>query len=76
MIKDGRRYLVHCTWPTQSYWEIVRWGAPAGLSDPNGVDGWIVNSGFKIRTDNCVFGEFFELDVVITTMQRTPTTTV
>ena len=72
MLKDGRRYLVHCTWPTvEAYWEVVRWGSLAGLSDPSGFEGWITNNGFKLRMDNCTFGEFFELDNVIALLRCT-----
>ena len=74
MIKDGRRYLVHCTWNSgisEPCWEILRWGRPNGLSDFDGIEGWINNSGFKVRVNNCTFGEFYELDNVIVLLRCT-----
>lgn len=70
MLQDGRRYLVYCMWPSQSYWEIVRWGVPAGVSDPNAQAGWLLNNGLRLREDTLTFGRFFELDSVISLITK------
>ncbi len=70
MIKDGRLYLVYCKWPSRENWEILKWGIPVALSDRHGVPGWINSSGFKIRTDNCVFVEFYEFETVISKIRK------
>jgi len=76
MIKDGRRYLVYCTWKSdvrniEPQWEIVRWGIPCGLSDIYCRETWINQNDFALRMDHCEFGEFFELNNVIQLLRCT-----
>jgi len=70
MKKDGTIYLVKCKWPSQERWEILKWGVPSALSDKWLLPGWIIPNGFKIRTDNCVFLEFYELESVISKIKN------
>lgn len=66
LISDGREYLVLISFPNwPCYWEIIKWGTPVGISDSHGVSGWVTNSGFKLKTENCVVEEFHELKSVI-----------
>lgn len=76
MIKDGRYYLVHCTWNStvvdlEPSWVIVKWGVPNGFSDIHGQEAWVEHNGFALRSDNCTFGEFFELDSAIALLRCT-----
>lgn len=73
MIKDGRRYLVLCNWNTNTppSWEIIHWGVPTGLSDPAGRIGWVNQIGFALRTEKCVFSEYYELDSAVQLLRCT-----
>jgi hypothetical protein len=70
MKKDGTLYLVYCKWPSQEHWQILKWGVPAAFSDKWLKPGWINPTGLKIKTDNCVFVEFYELDNVLASVRK------
>lgn len=64
MKKDGTTYLVLIRFKNgQEQWDLVKWGTPVGLSDLHGIDGWVNQTGLKLRDPH--FLEHYELESVL-----------
>lgn len=68
MLRDGTEYLALVRFRNgEQDWCIVKWGEPAGLSDPSGKLGWITKQ-FKLREPK--FVEYFELNAAIEKLKK------
>ena len=50
MKRDGTIYLAHVKFPNRVvHWELVHWGRPVAMSNPNGELGWCNQIGFALK---------------------------